>query len=65
MEVSGQLHELAALPPGKEPPIIIEQEGGKTQSQSECCWEEYNLLSLAGIEQKFLGRPTRRLISID
>jgi hypothetical protein len=28
MEVSGQLHALAALPPGKEPPVTIGYEAG-------------------------------------
>jgi hypothetical protein len=29
--VSGQLHAPAALPPGKDPPVPIEQEVGWTQ----------------------------------
>jgi hypothetical protein len=28
MEVSGQLHVPAALPPGKKPPVAMEEEGG-------------------------------------
>jgi hypothetical protein len=43
MEVSGQLHALAALPPGKEPPVAINRRLGVR------CGEEKNL-ALPGIE---------------
>jgi hypothetical protein len=43
MEVSGKLHALAALPPGKEPPVLIRYEAGWAQSRSGRCGEEKNL----------------------
>jgi len=42
--VSGQLHASAALPPGKELPVLVEQEAGwdpaVSKRRSPChCWE--------------------------
>jgi hypothetical protein len=47
MEVSGQLHSPAALPPGKEHAIPIGQEAGGPQSQSGRGGEE-KTIPLAG-----------------
>jgi hypothetical protein len=37
MEVSGQLHAPAALPPGKKPPVPTEQEAGWPQGRAGRC----------------------------
>jgi len=42
MEVSGQLHIAAALPPGKEPLIPLDRRLGGPQSRSGCGVEEKN-----------------------
>jgi hypothetical protein len=47
MKVSGQLHARAALPPGKEPPVLIGEEAG-----SGHCKVEENLSPLPGIEAR-------------
>jgi hypothetical protein len=43
MEVSGQLHTPAALPPGKEPPVPIAQEAGWASEPvwTRCPWEKF------------------------
>jgi hypothetical protein len=62
MEVSGQLHVPAALPPGKEPPVPIGYEGGWPQSRSGRGGEEKNSKPSPGIEppiiQPVVGRYT-------
>jgi len=45
MEIGDQLHALAALFPGKVPPVSIEYEMGRLQIQSGCCGEEQNIPS--------------------
>jgi hypothetical protein len=50
MEVSGQLHYPAALPPGKDPPVPIGYEMGGPQSRSGCGGEEKNSQPPPGIE---------------
>jgi hypothetical protein len=64
MEVSGQLHALAALPPGKEPPVPIVQGLSGPHSQSRHCGEEKYLLPLPGIkntmEWKIQTRGTKK-----
>jgi hypothetical protein len=47
MEVSGQLHALAALPPGKEAPVPFDRRIGESQIQSGFYGEE-KYLSTAG-----------------
>jgi len=42
MSVSGQLHASATLPPGKEPPVPIEQEDKWLQSRPGCDGKEKN-----------------------
>jgi hypothetical protein len=64
MEVSGQLHALAALPPGKEPPYPLDRRLVGPQSRCGRCGEGKNLLPLSGIESRFLDRPTRSLVAI-
>ena len=58
MAVNDQLDVLAALPPGKEPPIypLNRRLGGP---QSQCGrFGEGNPLPLPGIEPRFFGCPT-------
>jgi hypothetical protein len=43
MEVSGQLHAPAALPPGKDPRYTLDRRLGGPQSRSGCCGEEKHL----------------------
>jgi hypothetical protein len=40
LEVSGQLHALATLPPGKEPPVLLGQEAGWTLKPVWTCRRE-------------------------
>jgi hypothetical protein len=49
MELSGQLHAPAALPPGKEPRYPLDRRPGGPHNRSGRCGEEKNL-SLPGIE---------------
>jgi hypothetical protein len=42
MEVGGQFHSLAALPPGKEPLYPVDRRVGGPQSRSGCGSEEKN-----------------------
>jgi hypothetical protein len=50
MEVSGQLHPPAALPPGKEPLVPLDRRLGGPQSRSTCDGEEKNSQPPPGIE---------------
>jgi hypothetical protein len=50
MEVSGQLHAPAALPPGKEPPVPIDTRLSGPQSSSGRGGEEKNSQPPSGIE---------------
>jgi hypothetical protein len=50
MEVNGQFHAPAALPPGKEPLVPIGEEAGGPKSRSGRCGEEKNFQSPPGIE---------------
>jgi len=50
MEVSGQLHALAALPQGKRPWCPLARRLGRPQSQSGRSGEEKNSQPLPGIE---------------
>jgi hypothetical protein len=57
MEVSGHIHARIAFLSGRESIISIGLEDGWTQSLSGP-FKQY-LLSLAGIESRFFGRPSR------
>jgi hypothetical protein len=60
MDVSGQFHAPAALPPqGKSPRYPLNSRG-----QSGLNGGEKNLLLVLGIEPRFLSRPSRRLVAI-
>jgi hypothetical protein len=50
MEVSGQLHALAALPLGKEPPYPLDRRLGGPQSRSGRGGEEKNSQPPLGLE---------------
>jgi hypothetical protein len=50
MEVSGQLHALTALPPGKSPQCPLDGSVDGPQSRSGRYGEEKNHLPLPGIE---------------
>jgi len=50
VEVSGQLHTLAALLPGKESPIPTGWRLGRPKRQSGCNGKEKNSQLLLGIE---------------
>jgi hypothetical protein len=54
LEVSGQLHALPALPPGKEPQVSI---GWETGCTPELVWMMSNFLGLPKLEFCLLGRP--------
>jgi hypothetical protein len=57
MEVSGQIHAPAALPPGKQLRYPLDRRLGGPQSQSGPYGEEKNRLLLQGIEPWLIGRP--------
>jgi hypothetical protein len=55
LEVSGQLHATAVLPPGKEHPVPIGQEVGWTPETVWTIWRIF--LNLPGLELRPLSRP--------
>jgi hypothetical protein len=57
MEVSGELHAPAGLPPGKRPRYALVKRLDGPQRRSGRCGEEKNLLLLPGIEPQFICRP--------
>jgi hypothetical protein len=66
MEVSGQLHASAALPPGETAPYA-QCVGGWVvpKSRSGHCGEEKNVFPLLVIKPRFLGgHPFRSLVAI-
>jgi hypothetical protein len=60
MEVSGQLHVPAALPPGKEPLVTIEQEAGCSQNRSRRGGEEKNSQPLPQLEPLIIQPVAQR-----
>jgi hypothetical protein len=56
MEVSGQIHAVAALPLGKQPWSSLNRRLGGPQSRSGCCAKERNLLP-----QKLFDHPANDL----
>jgi hypothetical protein len=50
MEVSGQIHSLAVLSPGKSPWYPLARRLGEIQSLSGCDGEEKNFQPLPGLE---------------
>jgi hypothetical protein len=54
MEVSGQIHAPAALPPEKEPQYPLHKRLGGPQSRSEHSGEERHLLLVTGFEPRVL-----------
>jgi hypothetical protein len=59
MEVSGQLHAPAALPPGKEPPGAHWIGGWVDLRAGLDDLEKRKFLALPGLELRPLGRPVR------
>jgi hypothetical protein len=64
MEVCGQLHAHAALPPGKDPRYPLYRRLGGPQSRSGRYEKEKNRLPLPEIELRLLGRLIRSLVAI-
>jgi hypothetical protein len=62
MEVRGQLHDPAALPQGKVPPVIIRLEAGWAPESVWDCGE--NSLLVPGIEPRFLDNPSHNLVTL-
>jgi hypothetical protein len=62
MEVSNQLHSLAALCPGKRPQYPLWRRFDGLQSQFGCYGEEKIPFLLPGIEPRFLSRLARSLV---
>jgi hypothetical protein len=60
MEVSGQLHALAALPQGKNPWHPLDRRSGGPQSRSRRGGEEKNLQPLPGIEPRIIQPVSQR-----
>jgi hypothetical protein len=56
MEMSGQLHVPAALPPGKEPPVRLDRRLDGPQSQSGR-HGKVKILASPELELRPLGRP--------
>jgi hypothetical protein len=59
MEVSGQLHAPAALPPGKQPRYTLDRKLGGPQGRSGSGGEEKNSQPLPGLETP--DHPARSL----
>jgi hypothetical protein len=59
MEVSGQLHAPASLPPGNSPWYPLDRRLGRTQCRSGPGGEEKNSQALPGIEPWNPDRPAR------
>jgi hypothetical protein len=57
--VSGQLNATTALPPGKEPLVLIGQEGGWAPEPVWMMWRR-KILPLQGLELPPLGRLASR-----
>jgi hypothetical protein len=53
MEMSGQLHDMATLPLGKQPRYPLVRRLGGPQSWTGCSSKEIRSLSLLGIESVF------------
>jgi hypothetical protein len=60
MEVSGQLHASAALPPGKEPRFLLDRSLGGSQSWSGRGGEEKNSQPLPGLEPPIIQPVANR-----
>jgi hypothetical protein len=60
MEVVGQLHDPATLPPVKVHPVPLTRRLGGSQSWSGCCGVEKNLLLLPEIEPRSSQLVARR-----
>ena len=66
LELSGQFHASAALPPGKTPPpryLLCRRLGGP-QSRSGRYGQDKNLSTLPGLELQFLHHPAPNLVTI-
>jgi len=61
MEVSGQLHSMAALSPGKEPSALIRQEVGWA---TESVWTRWWSKIPAPCRDTNPGRPARSLVTM-
>jgi hypothetical protein len=57
MEVSGQLHAPATLPPEKSPWLPLDRRLGGPQSQSGCSGEEKNSQCLLGLKPLIIQPP--------
>jgi hypothetical protein len=64
VEVSGQLHVRAPVPPGKSPVYLSNKRLDRPQRRSGFFELEKNPLSLPGIEALLLFRPYRNLFTI-
>jgi hypothetical protein len=64
MEVSGQLHAPAALPPGKDPWYPLGRRLGGTQSRSGRGDEEKNSQPLPAMQPWIPDRQARSLVAI-
>jgi hypothetical protein len=60
MEVSGQLHAPAALPPGKQTLVHIGRRLGGPQSRSGCGGEEKNSQPVPGFESPIIQPLAQR-----
>jgi hypothetical protein len=58
LEVSGQLHVAAVLPPGKGPPVPIGEEAGWAPESVWTLWRREKNLSMPGIEPEPVAIPT-------
>jgi hypothetical protein len=64
MQVSGEVHDLAALSPGTQPPAPIVYQAGWPQSWSlEAVEKKGTLLPLPEVQPHILGSPTLTLVA--
>jgi hypothetical protein len=62
--VCGKLHAKDNLLQGQQPRNSFSRMSGVNQGGSEWCEEKTNFSHLPGIEQRFLGRPVRKAITM-
>jgi hypothetical protein len=59
--MSGQLHDQAALPPGKEPSVPIEYEAEWAQKPVWTTWRRENFYHYRDLNSDPYGRPVHSL----
>jgi len=64
LEMSGQLHASSDLTPGKDQLIRIKEGNVWAPARVLTLWRRWEFLASVGNQTRFLGRPSRSLVSI-